>query len=1193
MRFARLDLIRFGCFTDVSLELPSNEGRDFHIVIGANEAGKTTTVTAVEDLLFGIPGRTPYAFRHDYAALRLGAVIEQGEQRLEFRRRKGSRDTLLGGGDLPLPGGEGRLLPYLGGVDRNFLARMFNLSHERLARGGREILDAEGEAGRALFTAGSGLMELRQQALNLEKEAESLWAPRKSKQRLYYQAQARLVETERILRDTIRRPKEWKELHKGFEAAEEQTEALHRKFEERVSEMKRLSRIRRVSAAVRRKEALDREIEALGPVIEFPETAAEELEGAVREEETTAAGIEALAEERGRKQEKRRAIERDDALLGRRDAIQELRERRSQILQMRSDLPKRRAELETAMDDLRRLGREAGWESPRASSDAEALDTEALLSRVPSRARVSEVRDLLQRHGALEEAKRGAEEALDAANSRLAGQEAKIEGSVAPVDISRLDAVLAETRGVPDLESAIRSGRKAVAEAEDRIARLRQALRPSVPDETRSEDIGALAALPRAVVQECRDRQRDLGNELREIERRLAEQRRLLDRRRQERTRSAGEERLETRESLDLVRTRRDDLWKRLRRRYLGDDPADQVADREIEAAPPESEERLAEGFEAAAREADLIADRRFDGAAAAGRLAELDRTIRGLEADVEEAAAEEAATKQKIQEMETEWRSRWTDCPFEPDSPAAMLEWLDQRDSIVAILGERQSAAIELDALLAAERRAREQLTAALAASGGEQQAMRDESVRVLMGQVEGLVRGQRERSRRNEEAREALRTARAEQEREASRARKAGEEWGVWRDAWSASLQRIGLDPETSLVSVAAQLDLFDAMREKEARVEELRVKRIGAMERDIGVFESLVEQILGEIAPDFAGLPADEAVRRLGERLDREIDHSKECEALDAETRRISRDIEERERARSEARARVAPLYRKVGSENLADLKEAIARSDDLRKLQAEREQVQEHLREHGDGFGFDELLAECAGMSPDDARAREEAAETQRKATSEQLDDAQRRRADAQSKLESFRGDDAAARLAAERQEALAGMREAAARYTRVRTAAILLRWALNRFRREKQGPMLRRAGELFRELTRGSFAGLEVDFDDRDRRLLYAVRSGSEKLPVSGLSSGSEDQLFLALRVAAVEDYVAQANPLPFVADDLFLNFDPERSAAGFEILGQLALRTQVLFFTHHEHLVEIAREALGAAVPVLRLDRAA
>ena len=54
--------------------------------------------------------------------------------------------------------------------------------------------------------------------------------------------------------------------------------------------------------------------------------------------------------------------------------------------------------------------------------------------------------------------------------------------------------------------------------------------------------------------------------------------------------------------------------------------------------------------------------------------------------------------------------------------------------------------------------------------------------------------------------------------------------------------------------------------------------------------------------------------------------------------------------------------------------------------------------------------------------------------------------------------------------------------------------------------------------------------------------------------------------------------------MPFIADDLFINFDDKRAAAGFRVLGELAKKTQVLFFTHHEHLLEVAQDALGAQI---------
>ena len=49
MRINRLDLLRYGRFTNVSLPFPK-ENSDLHVIFGPNEAGKSTSLAAVEDL---------------------------------------------------------------------------------------------------------------------------------------------------------------------------------------------------------------------------------------------------------------------------------------------------------------------------------------------------------------------------------------------------------------------------------------------------------------------------------------------------------------------------------------------------------------------------------------------------------------------------------------------------------------------------------------------------------------------------------------------------------------------------------------------------------------------------------------------------------------------------------------------------------------------------------------------------------------------------------------------------------------------------------------------------------------------------------------------------------------------------------------------------------------------------------------
>lgn len=83
------------------------------------------------------------------------------------------------------------------------------------------------------------------------------------------------------------------------------------------------------------------------------------------------------------------------------------------------------------------------------------------------------------------------------------------------------------------------------------------------------------------------------------------------------------------------------------------------------------------------------------------------------------------------------------------------------------------------------------------------------------------------------------------------------------------------------------------------------------------------------------------------------------------------------------------------------------------------------------------------------------------------------------------------------------------------------------------------------------MTIGSCRKLRIDYDQTPPALL-AYRSEGAPVKVEGLSDGTRDQLFLALRIAALELQSEQSEPVPFIADDLFINFDDERSKAGLK-----------------------------------------
>ena len=163
MRLRRLDLTRYGCFTDFTIDFGDRHpGKpDLHVIYGPNETGKSTLLAAFLDLMFGIEKRSPYNFLHDYRTMRIGGAVDCDEETHELARIKRDNENLLDPDDRPLP--ESLLTSVLGSIDRASYMTMFSLDDDTLQSGGESILQSEGDLGRLLFSATSGLSELSRQ----------------------------------------------------------------------------------------------------------------------------------------------------------------------------------------------------------------------------------------------------------------------------------------------------------------------------------------------------------------------------------------------------------------------------------------------------------------------------------------------------------------------------------------------------------------------------------------------------------------------------------------------------------------------------------------------------------------------------------------------------------------------------------------------------------------------------------------------------------------------------------------------------------------------------------------------------------------------------------------------------------------------------------------------------------------------
>lgn len=157
MRLRRLDLTRYGKFTDYSIDFGEHTPGtpDLHIVYGLNEAGKSTALSGFLDLLFGIEERTRYGFLHQGKAMEIGACLEFDGQAHEFKRIKQRSNSLLNEHGQPV--NEAILSAPLAGLTRDAYRMMFSLDDQTLEDGGNAILESKGDLGELLFSASAGL----------------------------------------------------------------------------------------------------------------------------------------------------------------------------------------------------------------------------------------------------------------------------------------------------------------------------------------------------------------------------------------------------------------------------------------------------------------------------------------------------------------------------------------------------------------------------------------------------------------------------------------------------------------------------------------------------------------------------------------------------------------------------------------------------------------------------------------------------------------------------------------------------------------------------------------------------------------------------------------------------------------------------------------------------------------------------
>ncbi|UYO95213.1 ATP-binding protein [Pollutimonas sp. M17] len=1174
MRFSRFDLLRYGKFTDRRIEFP-RAPRDFHLIVGANEAGKSTVRSAILDLLFGFPMRTALDFLHAKADMRLGAAIQGDNGDLEFIRLKANKNTLRDPEGNTLA--DTILDAWMGHVGRGFFDKMFGLDHPRLVEGGNSILNAQDDVGQILFQSAAGVASLGGVRDALEEEAGSLWAPVKSSKRTYYAARDGLDAASAALKAATVQTKEWAEANERVQSLAAGLERQREQQAARQGERSRLERIRRMAPIMLALREYEGRLAELEPVVQFPADAARMLAEVEQDRVLTQHGLGLHRAEAERLESLLEAICIDDATLNQADAVEALESLRHQYGGHAADMERSQGQAALLWREIRSAADELGWRTEPgregAAGDGAVVEDEALRTlqaRLPGLPTRTQLEQLLRDYGAITMALDNARAAESGRQAELRALEAKLEGASGHQISPALRAALEAAQARGDLDAALR---KARAVADGSQAALDHAM-ARLGAQPPSLHVLRTAGFPsrQAVAAWISERQ-GLVQDLKSARLRCEELAGSVELRSLEAQQYRQRHSPTTWDEVAGARLRRDASWREIRSgRLTPNDGADR--------------------FEDELRAADQLADARHDKAREAAQLQNLQELLQQEKHKLEDAHARHAACRQAVEDFDARWSDTRDRLGLAGMPLDELPEWLARKDEVLEAARALDEAGREVQALcdeLNDMCGALRQTLAALpdgapATAGGDSLA----SLRAQAGayvREADLAHARRDAwTAQAAESRPILLAAR--QTVEAAQAR-----LDAWQRAWAAALAQAGLDGAMSTGAAQGALTLLGLLADRLGQLHRLRAE-CAALQADLDDFLAQATRLaqaagLGQSAAGIDG--AFELSQALAQRLSRARqarDKAAELKrALEAE--RVQ--IRQAEQSLAELQARLQPMMERAGVAETRLLEPAIARSDRHRALAEQLRAMQARLLAEGDGYDRERLQAEIDTADIPALPARLAALEAEIGQGAEQQNALAVELAEARRELEAMAGADAAARAEAQRQEALARMSDAAERYIKVYTASRLLRWSIDRYREEKQGPMLGRASAIFAQLTLNSFERLRVDFD-KNPMVLEGQRPDGHLVGIAGMSDGTRDQLYLALRLAALELHLRQAPALPFIADDLFINYDDARAEAGLRALAGLSEHTQVIFLSHHHHLTALARRVFGDGLNVVSLD---
>ena len=632
----------------------------------------------------------------------------------------------------------------------------------------------------------------------------------------------------------------------------------------------------------------------------------------------------------------------------------------------------------------------------------------------------------------------------------------------------------------------------------------------------------------------------------------------------------------------DSARVRRDAGWNLVRQKYIAGEQADAKI---ATCLNLDSNASLPDEYEQAVQTADDIADRIYDNANEVAVREGWRRQLEAIAKRLDQKRQRVVDLERQQTELQTKWRNLWQQCGFEPLAPDAMLGWLKDREAVCETISQRdelREERLRLDERIASfEQRL-------IAACGRSENAATADTHRTtdlshVLSEAKQAVEEAKEQQRRTAELQTEIRRLEKQLAKYSDELQNLTARETTAAEEWQAVLSRLKLPTNWNTELAREVIDKLNGTR---VRLDALpgEEARINAMQARINEFDQRVHALCSALDPQLLRDPPELSVEKLAEQVERAVEAQRVHDALSQKLVAAHEQRKSLSEQHQKVDAARLSLFNIAGVANEPEFLEVVTRAEKIIRLEAEIEQLQRDvalIRASDDRDEFEASLA----------RSEQSVLEGELRDLAERLRQQEqiKREADeavgaARKEFAQLDGSSEVALLTEELSRKRSLLATEVDRYMPLIYARHLLNAAVSRFERDNQPAMIKTVSELLSQMTGGRY----IEFDrtgGSKQHILIRRADGVERTPEQ-LSTGTREQLYLAIRLAYVLHYCEKNQPLPIVIDDVLVNFDEARSRQTLIALAEISKTAQVLFFTCHPHMVRLTQEVVPGLKPI-------